>query len=440
MKYELRVAKSVVLHRNSQFATGHHMDSKPGIAIDRALLLLQQRRFDLAEQELRRFLAADPHQFYAHALLSLTLLELNQPQEAVGEAQQAVHLAPDVPYVHFVFGRVLDRVNRLKEAEQAANEALRLDPDYVDAWALLAGLHLQQERWQAGLEAAERGLRVEPDHVHCNNLRARALIKLGRMQDSSNTLQAALLRDPENAYTHANRGWVEMERNNHQEAMTHFREALRLDPEMGWARQGIVEALKARNPLYRWLLQYFFWMSRLSGQARWLVIMGGYFGARIVGQIADSNPSLSPILTPLTYLYLIFAYLTWTGNTIFNLLLRLDRFGRLVLSEAQIRNANVIGGVLLLALLAFVAGWFDLYPLGIIIAIWAALMVIPLAATLNRDPGRGRIFLGLYTAGLALIGIVGFSVATLGYGSLAPFASLFMTGLFLFTILGNIVR
>jgi tetratricopeptide (TPR) repeat protein len=270
-------------------------------------------------------------------------------------------------------------------------------------------------------------------------LRARALIKLGRKDDSSAALQAALLRDPENAYTHANRGWVEMERNNPQEAMLHFREALRLNPEMTWARQGIVEALKARNPVYRWLLQYFFWMSRLSGQARWMVIMGAYFGARFVGTLSESYPALSPILTPLSYLYLVFVYLSWTGTTLFNLLLRLDRFGRLVLSEAQVRIANVVGGLFLLALLAFGYGWLADNPLAIIAAIWAALMVIPLAATLNRA-GRPRIILGIYTAGLGLIGLAGLAVAALNVGPLDPFASFFLTGLFIFTLLANVVR
>ncbi len=415
------------------------MESGSRNAIDRALLLLQQRRYELAEQELRRFLLAEPNQFYAHSLLALTLVERGNSQEALGEAQQAVHLAPEVPYAHFVFGRVLDHLDRFQEAEQAANEAIRLDPDYVDAYALLASIHLQQEHWEESLASAERGLQVDPEHVGCINLRARALIKLGRKDDSSAALQAALLRDPENAYTHANRGWVEMERNNPQEAMLHFREALRLNPEMAWARQGIVEALKARNVVYRWLLQYFFWMSRLGGQARWMVIMGAYFGAQFVTNLSESNPALSPILTPLSYLYLVFVYLSWTGTTLFNLLLRLDRFGRLVLSETQVRIANVVGGLFLLALLAFAFGWFTDNELAIVAAIWAALMVIPLAATLNRV-GRSRIILGIYTAGLGIIGLAGLVVAALNIGSPAPFVSFFLTGLFLFTLLANAVR
>ena len=52
-------------------------------------------------------------------------------------------------------------------------------------------------------------------------------------------------------------------------ALEHFREALRLDPNLQYAQAGIVEALKARNPIYRWMLGYFLWMGRLSDRAKW---------------------------------------------------------------------------------------------------------------------------------------------------------------------------
>ena len=37
---------------------------------------------------------------------------------------------------------------------------------------------------------------------------------------------------------------------------------------LDWARVGMIEALKARNPVYRLLLLYFLWMSRLARRAR----------------------------------------------------------------------------------------------------------------------------------------------------------------------------
>ena len=51
------------------------------------------------------------------------------------------------------------------------------------------------------------------------------------------------------------------------------RETLRLEPGNEWARQGLVTALKARNPIYGLFLQYALFMGRLSPRcsAMWIL-------------------------------------------------------------------------------------------------------------------------------------------------------------------------
>ena len=415
-------------------------EQRLGSTLDRALLLLQQRRFDLAEQELRQVLAADPDYFPAHAWLSLTLLEMKRYAEAESEAEQAIHLAPDHPYGYFVLSRVFHQQDKLRQAEKAIAEAIRLNPQEANYFAVLAGIFASQQQWEKVLQATEQGLALDAEHIGCGNLRAMALNKLGRRQESVGALDAALYRDPENPLTHANQGWIALEQNEHQKAMTHFREALRLNPELNWARAGILEALKARNPLYRWLLQYFFWMSRMGPQLRWMVILGGYFGYQIVRGIANNYPQVAPYLLPLMLLYVLFVYLTWTGQTLFNLLLRLDPFGRLVLSPRQLQVSNIVGVMLLVAVLGVGGGFLLGIELGIVIGVVLALMVIPVAHTLTREPGRNRMILLAYTAALALLALLALGALVVGapvFGSLANF---FLLGIFAFSFIGNVLR
>ncbi len=105
------------------------------------------------------------------------------------------------------------------------------------------------------------------------------------------------MHNPNNPNTHANLGWALLHKGEHEKAMIHFREALRLDPELQWAQQGIVEALKARHFIYRVMLKYFLWMSRLGSRAQWGVILGAYFGHRVFRNIAQFNKSFSSQLT-----------------------------------------------------------------------------------------------------------------------------------------------
>jgi tetratricopeptide (TPR) repeat protein len=323
--------------------------------LERGLLLYQQNRHAMAEQELRLALAQEPDDAHAHALLALCLAENKKFKDATDEARQAVQLAPDYDFAHYAAAKVAYARDHCSDALRAIEEAIRLDPTAPDYRALLAAIHFDQSRWKEALAAAEAGLEQDAEHVGCANLRAMALVKLGRRAEAGRTIDATLARNPDNSSTHANQGWTYLEANNPQKALEHFREALRLDPENEWARQGIVEALKARHFIYALMLRYFLWMAKLSPQAQFGIIIGGWFGNRILGSIARSNPELAPWILPIRILYIVFAILTWTADPLFNLLLRLNRFGRLALSREQIVASNWLGLALLIALVSLTA-------------------------------------------------------------------------------------
>lgn len=375
--------------------------------LQRGLLLYQQARYEQAETELRQSLAEEPGDAYAHSLLGLCLARREQFKEATAEAQQAILLAPDFPFAHYAHANILHQRNRDDEALPAIEEALRLDASEPDFYSLLAAIHLSERRWPAALEAAERGLQLDSEHVTCTNLRAVALVKLGRKAEAGATIDAALARDPDNAVTHANQGWTLLQRGDPKKALEHFRESLRLDPENLWARQGIVEALKARHFIYALMLRYFFFMSRLGRRGQWGVLIGGYVGIQLLGAAGRHSPALLPWILPIQILYVVFVLMTWLASPLFNLMLRLNRFGRLALSRDKTIASNWIGGCLLLALIALAACfWFGFESAWILAALVLGLLVIPLAGTFSCSPGWPRNAMAVYTGIMALCGTV----------------------------------
>jgi tetratricopeptide (TPR) repeat protein len=381
-----------------------------GAHLQRAQILLEQSRHDLAADELRQELAADPDNALAHALLAICLAKREAFADATVEAEAAVRLAPAIPFSHYALAHVLQDRNHLPEAETAALEAIRLDPEDPDFHALLASIRFEQRRWPTALEAAEVGLRLNAEHIGCNNLRAMALVKLGRQTEAGETLATTLAKDPEDAVTHANLGWALLEEGKTIEAMEHFREALRLDPELDWARIGIVEALKARHFIYRWMLRYFLWMQKLSRRAQWMVVLGGFFGYQILDQQAEAHPAIKPWVLPIQVAYIAFVLLTWTADPLFNLLLRMNRFGRLALSREQVVASNWIGGFLAVAL-TFLGLWLvsDSF-LALLSALIFGMMIIPLAALFNCSVGWPRKWMTIYTV---VMGTAGFSTLAL---------------------------
>ncbi len=403
----------------------------------RVALLLQHRRPKEAEVEARQLLASDPADARGHALLALALTAQEKSHEAIAEAQQAVGLAPYFDYAYFVLSMVYYHADRNKEAMAAINEALRIDPEDADYYKMQGKIYLDMEDFEHTLESARKGLSIDPENVDCANLEAMALVHLGRQGEAGTVIETALRRDPENTTTHANMGWTALHAGRHPEALEHFREALRLNPNNEWARRGIVEAMKARSILYRPILSYFLWMERLPARTRWIMILGLWFLVRFLRGAAQADPSIAAISTPILVLYVGFVFISWISRPLFNLVLRLDKFGRQVLTKDETAAANwmglsVFGGLTLLASTLFL-GWgiISLAGLGLLA------MSIPIAGVFSANGRTGRRVLTAYTIGLAVLGLLGVVFGLMNSEIAAIFAALFVIGWAAYTWVGN---
>ncbi len=335
--------------------------------LEQAWTLYKQSRYDLAEDLLRQQLAADPNDATAHAYLGLVLLARNQGEEATREAELAVHLSPEFSYAHYALAYTLYHRDRPNEALAAVEEAIRLSPENASYAALLSEIHYDREDWRASLAAAERGLQTDPGHVLCANRRAMVLMQLGRRKEAETTASMALAQDPENALTHTIRGWLLLWRMNARGSLDAFREALRLNPGLEWAREGLVEALKARHWVYRPVLRYLLW-GRGIRLLVLIVLVVGYV-ALYFAALADGD---NYWVWPLAIVLLLAIILTQMGNTFFNTLLWLQPSGRLVLappsgkprtwtdSALVLLKAVWILTCVLLAVTLYAAGWLTL--------------------------------------------------------------------------------
>ncbi len=375
------------------------------MSVERGAALFKTGRFELAENEFRSALSAEPQNALAHAMLSLCLARREQYADATAEAEQAVHLRPDWAFAYICLAAILRDREQLKPALVAAGEAVRLDPSNPAAHALVAAIYIRMKEWARALAAADLGLQADPANTDCLNARGIALVQLGRREEASQTIEGALHQNPESAETHANQGWALLHSGDYRGAMEHFREALRLKPELEWAKSGIIEALKARNPIYRVMLRYFLFMARLDRRVCMAIIVGLYLVYRVLFSLSELHPGIRPYVLPLLVLYGIFALLTWLAYPLFNLLLRLDRFGRHALSADQRAGANLLGVWLLATTILAAVGWYEHSSLVLLIALVVGLSCLP-ASTIFRCPsGWPRWGMAGYTAMIGGIGL-----------------------------------
>src|SRR6185295_3307686 len=128
------------------------------------------------------------------------------------------------------------------------------------------------------------------------------------------------------------------------------------------------------------------------------------FGMQLLNQAARNNPGIAPVVLPIIILYAIFAIMTWLASPLFNLMLRLSRFGRLALSREETLGANLVGLDLLIAV-GFAAGFI---ATGALVCIEGAvvfgLLCIPVSSIFKMPRGWPRWTMAGITAALAIMG------------------------------------
>ncbi|WP_020530039.1 tetratricopeptide repeat protein [Flexithrix dorotheae] len=401
----------------------------------RAQILVQQDRFKEAETELKKAIAENPNDAMAYAFLAECQSESNEHEQALKMIKKALSIDPGNASFFYILSKVYLHWGKLKEAEEAIDEAIGLDPYDANYFLIKSNIAYQKGNWEKSLSFAEKGLEVEAEHVGCINMRAMALVKLNRKKEAAQVMDYALNKEPENSYSHANKGWAKIELGEYNEAMEIFKEALRLDPNNQYAKEGLKESIKGKNYLYRIILNYFLWMSKLSKNGKWFMIIGLYVVFRFLRNFAESNPEFAPLIYPLIAVYILFVFSTWIATPVSDLFLRLHPLGKHALSKDEIFGSNLVGLFLVGGILTVVSSFiFDL-PRLILFGGWAIFMLIPIGGTFSTVPkSKGRVIVSLYTAALGIVGLLGL---TLNDEINGIFLMAFVIGFFLFTWVVN---
>ena len=117
-----------------------------------------------------------------------------------------------------------------------------------------------------------------------------------------------------------------------------------------------LDAVIVRHPLAQDLLTL---KEAVVWTVAWALValIGAFLLIRVIREIARTNEAFRPYAIPITIVYIVFVFMSWLADPIFNLLLRLDPIGRYALTRDQTLGANCVGVLIFGALLA-VGGYF----------------------------------------------------------------------------------
>jgi tetratricopeptide (TPR) repeat protein len=405
--------------------------------VSEVVLLIEQKKYSDAERILKDLLSHDPNNIHFLSLLAEIHIQNDRFAAARQIVDNAIGLSPDTAHLFYMKSRIALAEEQYDDAEANLNEAIQRDPYDADYFAFFSQVKLMRKDLTRALELADRALAIDSENLLALNSRSTALLKLDRKEESFNTIKGALREDPNNAYTHANYGWGLLEKGDHRKALEHFREALKNDPSYVYAQAGMVEALKATNPVYRLFLKYAFFMGNLTAKYQWAVILGFYFGVRFLRSVAAANEALQPFLIPVIIVLTLVAFSTWIIEPVSNLFLRFNRFGQFLLDKKEKMSSNFVAGSFAL----FTGGLLGYFILSderfLALAVFGFAMMVPLGVMFS--PSKYKHALLIYASIMAGIGMIAIAL-TFSSGELFNlFTVVFLFGFVAFQFLANFI-
>ena len=362
--------------------------------IKRAEQLYNIGRYNEAAKLFKNALSENADDFYAKYYLGLCYYHLDKNELLKTTSQSLLSNYPDSDEAHYLYSLYFFEVNDYDASIKHINKAIEIDPYEANYFGHKAFNLINKKEFKNALRTSEEGLSIDPKNTICLNTRTTSLTKLNRKGEAFESLQNTLSDNPEDYFTHANAGWVNLELGNHKKANTHFKEALQKDPNNEYAREGMLESIKAKNFIYRSFLKYAFWIQNRNSNFQWGFIIGLYLLYRFSSKLII-NLGYNFLIPIIIFLYFAFVLGSWIITPASNAILIFNNYSKYLLNEKD-KNAAITFMLLLSLSLISISIYYIINKESLLfIGISSLASVIPITHSLQNSerPFKNLAFL-----------------------------------------------
>ena len=192
-----------------------------------------------AERMFRMAIKINPRSVEAHTCLAKTLMQLNQPEEALKYTNAAVDLGPKSAEECYNLGLLLTDQGKLQEAIAHYKRVVQLDPKNTAAHYNLGTIMAHAGRVEEAIVHYERVSQLDPKNARVHDDLGTIMAQAGKMQEAVVHYQRVVQLEPQNAETHNNLGTALALVGRLQEAFAHYKRAVELQPDYAKARSNL---------------------------------------------------------------------------------------------------------------------------------------------------------------------------------------------------------
>jgi len=215
--------------------------SNPKAWLNYGITLLDLNQHEQALDCFDKVLSLAPDYIEALINKAVTLNALKRYDEAIAHYDKALDLNPDYAEGWYNKANTLNIIKRHDEAIAHYDKALILKPDYVEGWYAKGVTLLELKRYDEAIAHYDKAIDLKPDYVEGWHNKGVTLNELKRYDEALIYYDKALDLNPDYAEGWYNKGVTLNELKRYDEAIAHYDKALELNPDYaeGWHNKGV---------------------------------------------------------------------------------------------------------------------------------------------------------------------------------------------------------
>jgi tetratricopeptide (TPR) repeat protein len=346
-----------------------------GKHFDRAEILIEQGKYDLAEAALREEIAENPDLDRGYTTLAQCLInERKLTSETLELINHALSLNAENDWNYYLLCLYWYYRNDFERAILAIQVAIELDANSYFYFYILASILFDrgQAKFEIDTKASrmfqlfwvsyfikpylkpvwhplEKSLSLNPQYLPTLNLQTNLLGATGQIKRALYSSSIALQIDSSNAIAHGFHGQILTEYGMYSEAIKYFQSALRIEPDYKQAKYGLLEAMRSQYWIYPWIS-----ITNWRGKLIFILTLPiGIIAVLAIRNMLDESSLSKDRLELLVYATMATIMISsFPSQLIFNSFLRLEEKNKLLINIQDAIVANYTTGLTATLLLA----------------------------------------------------------------------------------------
>jgi len=189
------------------------------------------KEFDDSLKLIDEVIAEDPGIMEARQVKANIYLELDRPEEAIAECQEALKVDEEYEAAIFTMAQAYKRLKKYDEAVAGYNRIIQLDPRDPKPYVNLGEIYCDTKDLDKAIANLQKAISIDPEHsAMAHNLLGSAYLEKKMLEPAEKEIRLSLQMRPNIPDAHHNLGILYEDQGDMEKAMQEYKEEIEIHP------------------------------------------------------------------------------------------------------------------------------------------------------------------------------------------------------------------